>query len=1327
MIRQFCTLIAALLMLLAGCISSVVAAPGDVLFSDDFERASLGANWTVDSSGGGQAAVGTQTANSGTRSMFTRWNAVSAAAPVVDLSGIGADLSFWLRRGDDAFSEDPEVLGNEDLVVEYLNGGGSWIELTRFLGGGTPGQIYTPTFSLPVDALHAGFRFRFRQVGGNGSDFDYYHIDDVMLVETLPPAPIVGGFCDNFESGLGNWSVSSAGGDAGIGTQTALSPNSSLYLRWDSVAVTSRVIDLSAMVSGSIQYWVRRGADAFSEDPDGGEDLVVEYYTAAGSWQVLDTFTGNGAVGEIFTRSYPLPLDARHAAFQLRFRYLTGSGSDNDYWHVDDVCAGPAGFPPPAPIAYYAMDETQWSGAAGEVVDGSGSGNHGSSVGGAVTENVAPAVAGDPGTCGYGVVPFNTSAAAQAGVDSGIDVDAAVGNRGTISFWYRSNERWNGNRGDRQLFDASVDVPGGAGNDKYFFLVLQSHPSNNGRLLFGLEDSADADFSVQTDSNGITPNTWAHIAVTWDLPGDQLQIYLNGALAAQSNPNTNGVLGDVGTLFVGDNSSSYLASGSSPNSANGALDEFRIYNSVQSQAQIQADMNATHPCGVLLDHFRIDVGVGTASTCVPRTITITAEDAANNPLPSYTGIVNLATSSGHGAWSINAAAGSLVDATPDDGAASYGFVVGDSGSMMLDLTNVHADDLTVTVSDPAAGISSTSAVVGFRDNAFVITPTTCTGASCPGAGSDEVVAGRNHGFHVEYWRRDGPPVSGSCGIETGYAGNRSLKVWRTDDAIHPVAAIAPAIGAAAVPSSAPGANNLALSFSAGEADFTLATSDVGKYVLNLRDDSSNFAVDVSGNPRPIDGSSNTLIVRPFALAIADVLAGAVSNPGINVPTGALFVAAGSDFQATVRGVRWQGLDDSDNDGVPDSGMDLSDNSTTPAFAWDTIADSGAALALPFEPIAGVRGVLTRAALAPAGIPSGDYVTGASSPVDLQYSEVGSFIMGATSNNFLNAAGVSVVGWSNVIGRFTPYDFAIVANTPQFTTQCAAGNFTYLGQLFDYVVQPVLTVAARNALGGVTQNYTGAWMRMTNTSLTNKLYAALDGTLDVAGVPSPDPVISDLGGGTVSLTFSSGSGLAFQRAAPVAPFDAEIALSIDVRDLDNVLYDPAAGLNGNYSIGSTASGNGIDFDNGKTMRWGRLTLTNAFGSELVPLPMPLAIEYWEDIDPSPATVYGFVTHSADGCTPLAAGDFILPPASFSGNLDLGETAVSSVSLGGGAGFVTLSAPGSGNDGSVDVVGNAPSHLDFDWDGDGVHDNDPSARATFGIYGGSPRQIYLRELY
>ncbi|MFE8072910.1 hypothetical protein QQM79_17765 [Marinobacteraceae bacterium S3BR75-40.1] len=149
------------------------------IFCDDFERANLGADWSVGNEGG-TAGISTQTAQSPTHSMFTSEDTVSVTSKAFDLSGYqSVDLSYWWRRGDDSFSENPEP--NEDLEIEYLDSGGTWQTIESLPGSGINGEIGTTNFSLPPDALHSNFRIRFRQTRGSGNNFDYWHIDDVVL------------------------------------------------------------------------------------------------------------------------------------------------------------------------------------------------------------------------------------------------------------------------------------------------------------------------------------------------------------------------------------------------------------------------------------------------------------------------------------------------------------------------------------------------------------------------------------------------------------------------------------------------------------------------------------------------------------------------------------------------------------------------------------------------------------------------------------------------------------------------------------------------------------------------------------------------------------------------------------------------------------------------------------------------------------------------------------------------------------------------------------------------------------------------------------------
>nr|MDO8083547.1 NosD domain-containing protein [Candidatus Sigynarchaeum springense] len=151
-----------------------------VIFSDDFERALLGTDWTVT----GTAGISTATHNSGTRSAYHCADAGSVTTRVIDTSGFSSIIvSFWVRKGG-AFSDSPDTAA-EDLFVEYYASGGTWTLIVTYSGLDPAGTIYTITNQeLPWDACHAGFRIRFRQEGGGGLGTDYWHFDDVIVASS---------------------------------------------------------------------------------------------------------------------------------------------------------------------------------------------------------------------------------------------------------------------------------------------------------------------------------------------------------------------------------------------------------------------------------------------------------------------------------------------------------------------------------------------------------------------------------------------------------------------------------------------------------------------------------------------------------------------------------------------------------------------------------------------------------------------------------------------------------------------------------------------------------------------------------------------------------------------------------------------------------------------------------------------------------------------------------------------------------------------------------------------------------------------------------------
>jgi len=309
------------------------AAPGDILFSDNFNDGTL-APWTTTNAT--RSGIGTGAWAASGAAAFTRRNAVSVTSPSFNAAVPAARLNIWIRRGSDLFSEDTD--SGEDLYIEYRRADNSWALLGSYLGSGSNGQIYTDSYVLPAAALHGSLALRARQITGSGVDFDYWHFDDVVVTEIAVAPPLAIGACDDFESGLTNWTVNPTTGGAGISAATSSSPTNSLFLNGGVVAVESSVVDTSDAFFSDLTVWVRRGDDTFSEDPDTGENLVIEYRDDLGSWVALETFTGGGTPGAIFNRTYNLPPGGRHPNFQLRLRMTGGNGLIWDFWHVDDVC-----------------------------------------------------------------------------------------------------------------------------------------------------------------------------------------------------------------------------------------------------------------------------------------------------------------------------------------------------------------------------------------------------------------------------------------------------------------------------------------------------------------------------------------------------------------------------------------------------------------------------------------------------------------------------------------------------------------------------------------------------------------------------------------------------------------------------------------------------------------------------------------------------------------------------------------------------------------------------------------------------------------------------
>lgn len=362
----------------------------------------------------------------------------------------------------------------------------------------------------------------------------------------------------------------------------------------------------------------------------------------------------------------------------------------------------------------------------------------------------------------------------------------------------------------------------------------------------------------------------------------------------------------------------------------------------------------------------------------------------------------------------------------------------------------------------------------------------------------------------------------------------------------------------------------------------------------------------------------------------------------------------------------------------------------------------------------------------------------------------------------------IVSNTNPFGRFIPDGFVVsaVSVVPRSDIgACSTSSFTYLGEPFRV---NGLTLTATAAGGTTTQNYTGTLAKLdlssALTSVSNvgvgaqqgvspsfinffnaaRLVAAYGGTSFSDTYPATDPDCPS----ARTLAWCKGKALMAldltinRGSAPDGPF-AGTVLGISPVDSDGVKMN-AVDFQRNYTGTGAIVGDGkiLALLTGNELRYGRLKLSNVFGTDKANLGVPVQAQYWSGLT--------WVQNAADSCTPIAKAAVKL-----TGALSASNTVSADVTLsGGGATFLlkcpyaTCPFPGTpspaltgtvglcvdlGADPALGVVCAASTsaalpYLQGKWPPGSNYDNDPSARATFGVYAPETRKtVHVRELY
>ncbi len=707
-----------------------------------------------------------------------------------------------------------------------------------------------------------------------------------------------------------------------------------------------------------------------------------------------------------------------------------------------------------------------------------------------------------------------------------------------------------------------------------------------------------------------------------------------------------------------------------------------------------------------LSGFSVSAG-SFASTCTPSQITITALGNTGQPDTTWTGALAITTSSGHGDWSLVQGNGTLVPGASDSGTATYTFVSGDNGSVTLDLSNSHADTLTVNVS--AQTYTGKSTPIQFQTNAFVI-------QSVDPLGND-VIAGRPHAFQVQAIRQNGTGGS-SCGVATQYSGSKNLLAWISRDALDPQGA-APSINGVTLPNSAPASANLNnLSFSQGVASFNLNTTDVGKWSINLTDNSGSFAQNGT-----ILGSSPVYVIRPFGFAL-DFSGNRASN-GLKDGTWSYadaltvspyFVKAGQPFSMSVRAVQWvSGQSISTPSDTPAAGTNLLTNPSTPSFNG-----TPSLAAVQVLPATATPGTLSTSSI-------GSFVSGTATS-SLSYSDVGIININAQLSAYLGGS-ATIQGSAPNTGRFVPDHYSLNAAT--LTPACGSGSsgFTYMAQPMNVL----WSLAAQNTSNQPTLNYTGSWYTL---ALNGSQTPGVNFTADDAST-SVTPLSGRLSTGSWSGTWTQGLSSMLSTTVtlnnlsqPDGSFD-HFQLGLSATDSDGI------GLTGlNMSSTGSATPDSVLLGT-SSERYGRIWMGANNGSELLPLTIPVTAQYYVNLGNGQGA---FETNTLDQCTqvaltPAASPNYgALTLSNPTGTLSTASTTPSyqtpySTTLVNGQTQVTLSAPKV--PGSIELsLPGLPAWLrlyPYQWTIPGIGATTPAALATFGVYQGRAPIIYWREQF
>ena len=807
--------------------------------------------------------------------------------------------------------------------------------------------------------------------------------------------------------------------------------------------------------------------------------------------------------------------------------------------------------------------------------------------------------------------------------------------------------------------------------------------------------------------------------------------------------------------------------------------------------KLTAETNNCNVSPLGVSHYKISInGVNSGTyngvACVGAEVTITGHDGAHSPIAPGAIPIYLTSSTNKGNWSrVITGGGVLNNGTVNNGAATYTFPATETSvTLRFDYTgpatnpeivNINVTDNTNTelgTEDPNYSVSQVGLRVLNSGTGDAVTPIPLQIAGKPSNVNPiasilyvQVVnsSGTNPGvceplfsvgetLDIQFAAQCDDPTQCVTATETFQVNGTSVPLI---DLPGPVNYTNVPITLTDVGGGVPGA------------PIVINYSDVGKMRLHSR-----FDIPFGDNVNPllatksgdtITATSNQFIVRPFGFDI-DFSDGRANNGSGDTSyatdhTGSRWRIAGESFDTTVSAVAWESGDDTNNDGIPDSGADLSNNHVTPNFDQDSDAGNYSVQLSVIENKVpgGIAGLLTNDDF-------DGFAFGANTH-SINYNEVGIIDLRADIVNGSNTV-IPYLGTANVegkvlnVGRFYPNLFAVTQKTLTGRSDLVCtpdSGFTYMNEPFQ--VEFELSAKGLTDSGNYTTvNYRGNYAKL--DSFGELSLVALN---DISGASDVDytarlansSVPSSFAGTWSSGVLTLSGDMIFQRnaaATPDGPFPA-MQIAFKPTDNDGVTIDPAridvltslGVLDVDLDIFPTEPGTAAYYlIDEHEFRYGRLVVNNAYGPETEDLALTFLVEYYNGSE--------FVRNMLDNCSVLDIADVSFVTGTYTGDLDSGETeliAPDTVKFLNGQtqGYENIALPsdspletsapgedilGNPNTGTVNITVDLDaaglSYLSFEWDdaGDDYND-DPTGQIEFGQYRMHDRIINWQEIY